>query len=209
MAKTPITAKQAQKLSNVLVPDKKAANQAADMFWSHFLDFGEQSELKIPNKPADQSIRIEKVDGEPWLIWHGLVTITIRPGLHLNIFVTTMDAPGKYRMDFTAMGLKKKEALEVKTKFADSIRKAQKEIQSLIDEDEKEEFKRIMASTKEIPQEFRPGMRESDSLVGRLLLDNVQMSKLWERSGELQYAVLEVAKLILHIKDEKEKTQEA
>jgi hypothetical protein len=190
MAREPKTARKAERLAAVLPPNTKAAKEAAAKFWDEFLGtkFGWRTE-EAP-RVVDQVIEVKKgrtQSGEeiPFLLWHAVVTFLPRKTFPMSMFITTVDEPGAYRIDYVVPGMKKSITTKVREELTNHIMRSQDRMTMVLDADELAEFHRLRTSMKPMPHTHKEGMRDDKHLVARLVFDNIPMDRLHEKAAEL------------------------
>jgi hypothetical protein len=189
MASEPKTKKKADRLALILPANIKEARENAKKFWDLLLN-------DSIGKIVDEEIKLNKKGDISFLSWHCSVSFRISAGSYLTMILTSIDEPGVYRIDFILLGRGKQAVKDLRSKISDEVMRMEDRITFDLTDEELEEFKRISVSKAKVPHLHKEGIRQDDSLIGRLILDKIPMHKLEKAVPRLRKIIDKILSII-------------
>jgi len=200
MAAEPKRKAKADRLAEILPPNKREANQAIKLFWGKLLGtkFGWRTEE--PPRIMDEIVNVKKVEligreTVPFLEWYAVVTFSPRKTVNMTMIVTSLDEPGAYRMDFVLPGANKSLVKKIRERATLEVQKMEDRITTTLEGDELANLKRIRTSMKKVPHTHKPGTRQDDMLIARLNLDEIPLGDLHERADQIRKIIHKVGEI--------------
>jgi hypothetical protein len=200
MAAEPKCKTKADRLAEILPPNKRDASKAIKVFWSKLLGtkFGWRTEE--PPRIMEEIINVKQVElinGEkvPFLEWYAVVTFSPRKTVNITMILTSLDEPGAYRMDFILPGAKKSLVKQIREKVTIEVQKMEDKVTTTLEGEDLANLKRIRTSIKKVPHTHKPGIRQDDMLIARLNLDDIPLPYLHERADQIKKIIFKIGEI--------------